>query len=484
MEKKTPEEIKEEAVLASAYYKLWCESFLNFLDYVYVSDPLRGAVKFEKWPHLLQVIDALLKHRLVVILKARQIGISWLLAAYALWMALTKVGASIFLISKGEREAMELLSKCKFIYKHLPESTRLPLFYDSATSLGFDGVDSKIVALPSTETAGRGEAATLVIGDEWDYHQYAEQNYAALKPTIDAGGQFIGATTSKKDEPESLCKKIIRGAIEGVNNFYLLFFNWRVRPGRDDDWYEQQKKEYPDYQLEQEYPNSLEEALAPLVGKSVFDRDALLKLIEISETPKPDNNVYKIHPPVVGVKYVAGVDVGEGVGLDYSVLTVIGRTGLAAEVCAVIWGNEIKTDYFAYQCDQLCREYFKPILAVENNGLGLAVLNKLEELSYPKLYHAKTPKGDKKPKAGWSTNPTSRIAAITDLATAIGDSSLTTRFKPQVLEMMNFYWKEGRPEAAKGAHDDLVMSLVIAYQMLKEAPSYGPAPHIPMVYRK
>ena len=449
---------------------------IKLLALVWIADPLKGSVKFQEWPHLLKIIWVLLHHRLVIIVKARQIGISWLLAIYALWIIMTKPSSKVLLISKGEREATELLAKSRYIYQHLPDWLKPELSFDSATVLGIKAMDSKIVALPSTEGAGRGEAATVVIGDEWDYHEYAEANYGAMKPTIDAGGQFIAATTINKAEPDNFPKQMINAAIDGKNNFKLLFYNWRARPGRDDAWYEQMCKEYPEWQREGEYPNTLEEAMSPLSARSVFDKVVLQRLFNEAVQPVEvrADCVYILHPPKVGYHYVAGGDVGEGVGLDYSALTILGLKGMSAEVCAVIHSNTIKTDMFAYQVDKLCREYFNPMVAVENNSIGVAVINALVDLRYPRLY------GEKKDKLGWHTG-TNRTTMIDELSVSIRDGSILTFYKPQVIEMMRFQWKEGRPDAPKNQHDDLIFSLAIANQMLRVSPVMGKVTPIRLV---
>ena len=183
-----------------------------FYQFVKISDPNRGTLTFVLWLHLIELIDSFAKHKLHIVLKARQIGLSWLIAAYALWVALTQPNARILLISKGERESFQLLAKCKFIYKHLPDWLQFPLSYDSASMLGFKQLESTIVALPSTEAAGRGEASTLVIYDEWDYHEFAEKNFAAIKPTIVAGGQLIGVSTVDKEVPDSFFKQVFKEA--------------------------------------------------------------------------------------------------------------------------------------------------------------------------------------------------------------------------------------------------------------------------------
>jgi len=439
-----------------------------FYQFVKVSDPNKGVVDFEMWPHLMELIDSFEKHRLHVVLKARQIGLSWLIAAYAIRKALTQPNARILLLSMGEDEAKILLNKCKFIYKCLPDWLQFPLSDNSATILGFKEMGSTITALPATEQAGTGEAASLVIADEWDKHPYSEQNYGAIKPTIDAGGQLIGVFTVVKEKADSLPKRIFKAAQAGENNFIPHFYPPDVRPGRDAAWWADIKREYPlEHQREAEYPRSIEEALSPLSAWSFFDKDALYRLLDRVEEPLETTSmgVMIYREPKVGVRYVAGVDVGMGIGEDYSTLTILGREGLQAEVAAVINTNIISTDIFAFEVDKLCRKYFNAILAVESNSLGEAVLNKLKDLRYPNLYYEDKAKS----RAGMTTTQSNRTTYLSELAENIKNGSMITRCKLQVLQLVDFIWKlvgkTWRPEGLK--HDDLVMSFSIANQMLK-----------------
>ena len=176
-----------------------------------------------------------------------------------------------------------------------------------------------------------------------------------------------------------------------------------------------------------------------------------------------------IHPPRVGVHYVGGGDVAEGVGLDSSAFVILGADGLSTEVCAVIHSNSIRTDMFAWEINELCKEYRSPLIGIENNSIGVATINTLRDLDYRNLYFS-----DKmKQKPGWTNTEFSRGVAINELAIAVKDASLITKFKQQILEMMQMHYNEkrnNRPEAGLGAHDDLVMCLAIGYQMMKSAP--------------
>ena len=64
-------------------------------------DP-RGREPFGIWDYQQKSLDAYMKQRFVIILKARQLGFTTLAMAYALWQCLFKPRANILLISKSQ----------------------------------------------------------------------------------------------------------------------------------------------------------------------------------------------------------------------------------------------------------------------------------------------------------------------------------------------------------------------------------------------
>ena len=89
---------------ASAHAELAKRNFWDFLDFVKILEPQpgRGTISFERWPHLTDVCQILEEKKLLVWLKSRQTGASWMLAAYGLWMAMYKQGSIVLLLSQGE----------------------------------------------------------------------------------------------------------------------------------------------------------------------------------------------------------------------------------------------------------------------------------------------------------------------------------------------------------------------------------------------
>jgi phage terminase large subunit-like protein len=192
----------------------------GFLEFVYILEPPpgRGRIKFELWPHLQEAIRVLETERLINWLKSRQTGASWLIAAHFLHSAMFSPGAHLLEFSQGEEECKELLWKSKYIYQWLPPELKQAVrSLDNQQELVFPKIDSWIRALPSTQKAGRSYTGTRAVFDEADFHPHLEENYNAVKPTLDdTGGQLIMVSTSNPMNSDSLFKRLYRGATKPI----------------------------------------------------------------------------------------------------------------------------------------------------------------------------------------------------------------------------------------------------------------------------
>ena len=466
--------------------------FLEFLDFVKVQEPPKPGVAqdssvlpFEKWPHLLTLVATLAVSLLVVVLKARQVGISWLLASYALWTAMYHEGAVVLLLSKGQLEANIFLEKCKIIYRLLPPALQEPVVSDTKAEFSFQARRpgssvSKITALPSTEHAGRSETATLVVQDEADTHEFLAQNYAAVKPTIDAGGQLVMASTPNKLKMLSLFKQIYKDAPQ--NGWVSLFIGWAERPGRTQEWYDNLKLNAPttshisaDLYMEQEYPGTADEALAPAQSISAFDHTALRAMaadvrapIENTLTVPPLANIYQ--GPVVGKRYAGFTDPSYGVGGDFAVTVILDlRTGV---VVADIMSQHIGPDEMAWQSVELLKLYRNPLWAIEDNDLGHLVIGRAQDLGYKHLFKDK----DRGDKVGWHTDERARWILWGELMLAVKDRQLTVYNEAGLAQFYSVIRnpnKGDRFEAMGGSHDDYPFAVGGAWQMRKHVYSGG-----------
>lgn len=455
-----------------------------FLKYVKIQEPGQLALEYKLWPHLIEFFQALEDYRLNILIKSKQVGISWALASRVLRELMTVPGCNILELSSGEKEAQKLLAKTKIIFNNLPEWLREVPDYEiganSTEQFGFKGMRSLVTALPSTEKAGIGETSGWVIHDEADFHDYFEINLGHTLSTVSDSPtrKLTIVTTLDSSKPDSIVREMFKAAQAGLNDFHPIFYNRYARPDRNEAWFEgiQRELEATPWLIKQNYPLTVEEALSPQSAQSCFKKEVLDNLwdnvIEPIETRQ--GFIHILHPPRVGTQYVGGVDVGEGVGLDYSCLTIVGKYGLQAEVVAVIYSNKVGTAEFAYDVAQLCNEYRNPLVNVDNKeyqnlllnvdniGIGRAVIDKLLELGYTNLFY-----GDKeRKKAGWSLTRPNKRELVVKLVESINDGSLITRFKPQIKELMEYQWVRDYPEPTGKTHGDTVISLMLANQML------------------
>jgi hypothetical protein len=480
--------------LQQAERDLASRSFVDFLDHVKVIEPPpgRGVIPFAKWEHLMEVVELFGTERLISILKARQVGLSWLLAAYACWTALYHQGANVMLFSQGELEAKALLQKVRSIYDELPPHLQGVLTTNSTTEMRFEDMGSKVTALPSTEKAGRGETGTLVIQDEADFHEYADANYAAIKPTIDAGGQLIQVSTSNKKNMSSLFKALYREAPD--NGFSKRFYSWSVRPERDQAWYDRVRREAPDtaemnsdLYMEQEYPRTEEEALAASRVLSAFDADVLESMMDDVRKPVANIGLANIYQkPSVGKRYMAGSDSSHGVGADFGVTVVMDAT--TGMVVADIVANYISPEDLAVETVDLLEKYHNPIWAIEDNEWGILAIRRAQELEYPNLYERLRPgrtSGTQVMRPGWHTDEKTRYILWGELIQAVKDRLIVIPNREGLIQFTSVIRnpdKGGRIEAMTGAHDDYPLAVGIAWQMRKEA--YTADREIPMRNRR
>jgi len=236
-------------------------------------DPM---VLFTLWPKQKEALEAFDKHKLTIVLKARQLGLSWLALAFAVHGLVFQPGYSVVALSKREDEAKELVRRVKLILEHLPpfiirkKDKNLPENYTGPT---WDGTttyvavyhpESKVPAMftsfTSSPDSARSFTASLVILDEWAFQMYAQEIWAAAYPVINrpTGGKVIGISTARIG---GFFEDVWRLAMKGKNNFHPVFLPWFSDPRRTQEWYEATKAALPASYL-QEYPATPDEAFS------------------------------------------------------------------------------------------------------------------------------------------------------------------------------------------------------------------------------
>ena len=470
------------------------DGFFYFCEnYWFIKHPERGRILFELREAQQQTIEAWHTNRYNVVLKARQIGFSTLAAAYAFWLTFFWSDRFVVMLSRTEREAAKLLQKSKYGYRWLPQwmKERGPSqVTDHQLKMVFDN-ESAIESLPSSNDPARGESVYLVIVDEMAFLSNPDEAWASIEPIADVGGRIIALSTANGSG--NFFHTLWVGSQTGTNLFRGLFFPWSAGD-RDDDWYEVKSKTTPLWQLHQEYPRSPEEAFIKS-GNPVFAPE-LLAGLELSEPEtgdfvfddsqprivRGDSGPFRMwHEPDPEEVYVVGADVAEGLSYgDYSSAHVISAsTGMVV----AHWHGHIEPDLFGALLAELGWWYNSALVGVENNNHGLTTLKSMQRYGYSNIYkhrrlaQVRTPSTDV---LGWRTSSTSKPLMIDELGAALRDGELAVLCEFTVGELRTFVRKQNG-KMSGSPHDDRVISLAIANQMLKYVwlPEYDAGQPIP-----
>jgi hypothetical protein len=230
LDTKTPEP-EPETLTSDRFDELanCAESPWNFLtQYVYTHDPVLGVINYPSFPFLEDLVSSISKNHRLLVPKSRQMLVSWTAVGYFLWRAIFTGPAFILFLSRGESSAQELLDRVRFIYQHLPPWMKPTIGRDNRQEFELKGLGSRLISLPATPDAPRMYAPSGVFWDEMAFTPWDEDIWAALKPALDSGGQFLGVSSS--GGPDNVFYRLVtKGRTEG---FTVHRVHYSQHPGK------------------------------------------------------------------------------------------------------------------------------------------------------------------------------------------------------------------------------------------------------------
>lgn len=466
----------------------------------------RGRVPLELFDYQQEVLTAFRENRYLVVLKARQLGLTTVAMAYALWMLLFRPGSNIVLVSKNQTTADKALELLDFMYQFLPESikARGPQPENSAAkhhSYRFaDGMVSQITSYAATKTVAAGQTASLVLWDEAALAEYQEEVLRTLMPTTDAGGRMIVFSTARGGH--NMFAQLFRGAERGENQFKSIFYPWSVSRLISEEDYEAKKRALRNepWLFYAEYPSSAEEAFRqsgrsrfmslpaesdvdefPLRGNLEWEPDGSVRF-----SPNPEGPFRFMDEALMGVPpghtAVVSMDPSSGTGGDFTAIVGgwLGEDGVPLR--AAFWhSNMVEPHEAAEEAAKLGRllqdwNGMDALLVVEKQGgYGDTAIHELREnLLYQNLYRF-TYTGHRRKRAqeayGFPMTYARRPLVIDTMARWVDRHSQVLHGLDRVLrqELGAFVVREdGKMQADAGMYDDMVMATAIWLYVLEE----------------
>tara|TARA_R110000751_G_scaffold54395_3_gene117116 strand:+ start:715 stop:2301 length:1587 start_codon:yes stop_codon:yes gene_type:complete len=435
------------------------------INYCRISHPQRGLIPFKAYDYQQELLRDFNDYRFNIILKARQLGISTVTAAYIAWLMLFHRDKNILVIATKLQTATNLVKKVKAIIKNLPDWMRISdIEIDNRTSFELKN-GSQIKGSSTSGDAGRSEALSLLVVDEAAHVEKLGDLWTALYPTLSTGGRCIALST-----PNGVGNWFHQNCVEseaGTNDFYMTTLLWDVHPDRDKKWFEKETKNMSKRQVAQEL-----ECNFNVSGETVIHPDDIQWYLERTCTPEHrtgwDRNYWIWKRYDATKPHLIVADVARGDGKDNSAFHIFELETM--EVVAEYVGKPTPDD-FADILYNVAAEYGNPMLVIENNNIGYAVLKKLIDKEYPNLYHSTkgehsyvdpvTAQWQTNVIPGFTTSSKTRPLIVAKMEEFMRNKLITINSNRLLSEMKTFIWHHGRPQAMRSYNDDLVMSFAI-----------------------
>ena len=462
------EQIKE--VIKQEYVKCAQDPAYFMQKYCMIQHPIRGKIPFELYDFQDKVVKEFQEHRMNVILKARQLGISTLTAGYSLWMMTFQQDKNILVIATKQEVAKNLVTKVRVMHANLPSWLKQRCVEDNKLNLRYRN-GSQIKAVSSGPEAARSEALSLLILDEAAFIDKIDDIWTAAQSTLTTGGQCIALSTP--NGVGNWFHKTWVEAEEGRGLFNPIKLHWTVHPDREENWRKEQDTLLGIGSAAQECDCDFLTS-----GTGVIDA-TLLENLRKNHCKDPlekrgiDSNMWVWESANYNKDYIVCADVGRGDSADYSAFHIIELESLTQ---VAEYKGRINTKDFGNMLVSVATEYNDALLIVENNNIGWATIQQIIDRDYPNLFYTskdlqyvdvqhqitnKHYREEKKMVAGFSTTSKTRPLIISKLEEFFREKSVVVRSNRLIDELLTFVYINNRAEAMRGYNDDLVMSFAI-----------------------
>jgi hypothetical protein len=436
-------------------------------NYVKIINLDEGLVPFNMYPFQEDMANTISDNRFTVIKTCRQAGKTTTSAAVILWHVLFNESYTIAILANKLNTAREILSRVQRAYENLPKWMQQGVVVWNKTNIELEN-GSQIIASSTASSAIRGYSINFLYLDEFAFVPRTIQDdfFTSVYPTIISGSNTKVVITSTPNGFD-LFYKIWINSVEGRNEYQNFMVNWWDVPGRDEEWRQKTIANTSEDQFRQEFDaeflGSANTLISPNILKILAFIDPLSKhydsALSVYEEPQPGRNYFIV------------ADVSRGVGVDASAFLVYDVTEMPYKVVAAYKNNLIEPILYPEIIYQVAKSYGEAFVMIEINDNGQQIADILhQDLEYENIVYT-TVKGraGQIMGAGFAQN-TQRGVRTTKQVKRLGCVNMKTMIEKQQIilndfhvinELSTFIHKGNGYEAESGAHDDLVMCIVL-----------------------
>ena len=478
-------------------------------------------VPLELYPDQLSLLQDYEDYNENIALKYRQAGVSTVTAAWAsmkLSFAKKTKPEKVLIIANKLDTSLEMANKIRAFVAQWPSWVGIDFSVEKNSQKHYKlNNGSEVKAVATSKDALRGFTPTILVFDEAAFIDADSDFWAACMASLSTGGKVIVVSTPNGFDP--IYYEIYDQALRGMNDFkisemfwyrdprytkdlylvkthdtihYLLnkedykkdeMISWSHIPAEERDyvklksmmddgykpcssWFESmvKKLKYDKRKVSQELECNFLGS-----GDNVFDSNLMQTIHEnmltVPANKMMSNALWIWKEPVIGHKYIMGVDVSRGDSEDFSSFQIIDfdeREQVAEYV------GKVPPDVMAEIAYKWANMYSAYVVIDITGGMGVSTARKMQEMGYKDLYIDGVDTTNK-----WAYNPKSaekipginfnnkRVQII-----ASYEEVLIHKFRIYISrlynEMNSFIYINGRPDHQRGHHDDLIMSIAMA----------------------
>ena len=478
-------------------------------------------VPLELFPDQVSLLEDYDTHNENIALKYRQAGVTTVTAAWAskkLAFAKKTKPEKILIIANKLDTSQEMANKIRAFVGQWPSWVGIDFAPEKNSQKHYKLINGcEVKAVATSKDALRGFTPTILIFDEAAFIEADNDFWAACMASLSTGGKVIVISTP--NGYDQIYYEIYDQALRNMNDFKISEMYWYRDPRYTKDLYLVKTKDIIHYLLnKEEYPKDdiiswedkkfsnrdykelsdiMSQGFKPSSawfegmvkklkydkrkvsqelecnflgsGDNVFDSNLLQKIkenyIKEPQNKMMGNALWIWKEPVVGHKYVMGVDVSRGDSEDFSSFQIIDfdeREQVAEYV------GKLPPDTMAEICYKWANMYSCFIVIDITGGMGVSTARKLQEIGYKNLYvdgvdiankWKYDPKAmEKIPGINFNNKRVQIIASFEEV--------MRHEFKIYSVRLFNemntFVYISGRPDHQRGHHDDLIMSISMA----------------------
>lgn len=449
----------------------------------------------------------------IIVLKARQLGISTATEAVLFWWAFIHKGTNGLVIAHENDASQSLFEKTKMYWETWPYKAMFEAKYSTQKRMTWEPTNSTLrVATAKNIQSGRGRTLHAVHASECAFYPEPEALFLGLSQTIPNKHGTIVVLESTANGIGNWFHDTWLAAEHGESDYIPLFFPWFKHPEyatpttltirseltpeervllklgasfENIHWRRWAIRNQAGNDIEyfmQEYPATPSEAFIT-TGQNVFP----LTAVDVCYKPQEGFRGMLVEDARGGVHWVAersgnltvfkaptkrdnrydryfiSGDPSETIGGDPACIQVINRATMEQ---VAVWHGRIDPINFAKEMMLVGKWYHNAMLCPEVEGGGQATVATILNAGYPHVWQHRW--ADKAPgkvsiSYGWATNWQRKHWAVGRLKYLIGEHAMAIHDKKTYNQLRNYVVLPSGElgNADRNVHDDAVMSLAI-----------------------